>query len=111
MDLGTVPIFFYEPVPEGSDDVDNKGIALSDIGFDLAWGKTNTKGWLYGGGMVATSPSATDEALGKERWAVGPELLFGAIGKWGTVGALLTHQWDFAGSGDADINLTGFNYW
>jgi hypothetical protein len=105
-----IPIFFNEPVPDGQGGFDDKGIDLGDIGFDLSYGNTSKTGWIYGGGLIGLLPTATDDALGKDRWAAGPEALFGKIGSWGVVLGLLTHQWDFAGSGDADINVTSFTY-
>jgi hypothetical protein len=105
-----IPVFFNEPVPDGQGGFDDKGIDLGDIAFDLSFGNTSKTGWIYGGGLVGLLPTATDDALGKDRWAAGPEALFGKIGDWGVALGLLTHQWDFAGSGDADINLTSFTY-
>ncbi len=105
-----IPIFFNEPVPDGMGGFDDKGIDLGDIGFDLSYGQTSKSGWLYGAGLVGTLPTATDDALGKDRWSAGPEALFGKVGSWGAALALLTHQWDFAGSGDADVNVTSLTY-
>lgn len=105
-----IPVFFNEPVPDGAGNYDSKGVDLGDIGFDLSFGKTSKSGWIYGGGAVGLLPTATDDALGKDKWALGPEALFGKIGAWGAALGLLTHQWDVGGSGDADINVTSFTY-
>jgi hypothetical protein len=105
-----IPIFFNEPVPAGSGSFSSEGIDLGDIGFDFSWGQTNKAGWIYGGGLVGTLPTATNDLLGKDKWALGPEGLFGKIGPWGVVMGLLTHQWDVAGSGNKDINVTSFTY-
>ena len=104
-----IPIFFNEPVPAGSGSFSSEGIDLGDIGFDFSWGQTNKAGWIYGGGLVGTLPTATNDLLGKDKWALGPEGLFGKIGSWGVVLGLLTHQWDVAGSGNKDINVTSFH--
>ncbi|MGI9309794.1 MAG: hypothetical protein ACR2P6_11065, partial [Gammaproteobacteria bacterium] len=105
-----IPVFFNEPVPDGIGNYDDKGIDLGDIGFDLSYGNTSKSGWIYGAGAVGTIPTATDNALGKDLWALGPEALFGKIGSWGAVLGLATHQWDYAGSGDGEINTTSFTY-
>ena len=105
-----IPVFFNEPVPDGAGDYDSKGIDLGDIGFDFSYGNTTKTGWIYGGGVVGLLPTATDDALGKDKWALGPEALFGKIGSWGAVLGLFTHQWDVGGSGDADINTSSFTY-
>jgi hypothetical protein len=105
-----VPLFFNEPVPDGAGGFDEKGVELGDIGFDLSWGQTSATGIVYGGGLVGTLPTATDDALGKDKWSLGPELLFGKVGSWGAVLGLLTHQWDVAGSGNSDVNVTSLTY-
>jgi hypothetical protein len=105
-----IPIFFNEPVPVGPGEYDSKGVELGDIGFDFSYGNTTKTGWIYGGGMVGTLPTATDDALGKDKWAFGPEALFGKIGKWGAALGLVTHQWDVGGSGEAKINATSLTY-
>ena len=105
-----VPIFFNEPVPDGLGGFSSEGTDLGDIGFDLSYGQTNENGWLYGGGVVGTLPTATNDKLGKDKWALGPELLFGKVAKWGALIGLFTHQWDVAGSGDTKINSSAFTY-
>lgn len=107
----TVPVLFNEPIPQASGGFSDQDFSLGDIGFDLSWGTTEKSGLIWGGGMIATMPTATKDTAGKDLWAAGPEVLIGTIGKWGTVGGLLSHQWDFAGSGDSDINSTSFAYW
>jgi len=105
-----VPIFFNEPAPDGLGSFSSEGTDLGDIGFDLSYGQTSKSGWLYGGGVVGTLPTATNDKLGKDKWALGPEALFGKVAKWGAVIGLFTHQWDFAGSGDAKINSSALTY-
>ena len=105
-----VPIFFNEPVPDGLGSFSSEGTDLGDIGFDFSYGQTSKSGWLYGGGVVGTLPTATNDQLGKDKWALGPEVLFGKVAKWGAVMGLFTHQWDVAGSGDAKINNSALTY-
>jgi len=105
-----VPIFFNEPVPDGLGGFSSEGTDLGDIGFDLSYGQTSKSGWLYGGGVIGTLPTATNDQLGKDKWALGPEVLFGKVAKWGVVMGLFTHQWDVAGSGDAKINNSALTY-
>jgi len=105
-----IPVFFNEPVPDAQGGFDSKGVDLGDIGFDFSYGQTTKTGWIYGGGMVGSLPTATDDALGTDKFSLGPEALFGKIGQWGVVLGLATHQWDVAGSGDADVNTSSFTY-
>ena len=105
-----IPVFFDEPVPEPDGDFSSEGVDLGDIGFDLLYGRTESSGLLWGFGAVGTLPTSTSDVLGKDLWAAGPEALLGKIGKWGALIGVLSHQWDFAGSGKGDVDVTTFNY-
>lgn len=105
-----IPVMFNEPVPTGIDGWDKAGTDIADIGYDFSYGKTTSSGLLWGFGAAGTFPTATDERLGKGLWGLGPELLLGKMGRWGVVGGLVSHQWDIAGSGDGEIDLTAINY-
>ena len=105
-----IPVLFNDPVP-GAGGFDSVGVDLGDTGFDFSYGTTTDSGLIWGGGLVGTLPTATDDALGKDQWALGPELLLGQIGDWGVLTAILSHQWDISG-GDPGVetNLTSLNY-
>ena len=105
-----IPVLFNEPVPDGQGGFSSQGTDMGDIGYDFSYGKTTAGGLLIGAGLAGTIPTATNEKLGKDLWGLGPEILLGAIGKWGVVGGLLAHQWDVAGSGKGDIDLTTLSY-
>jgi hypothetical protein len=105
-----IPVFFNEPVPDGLGGFSSEGTDLGDTGFDLSYGITTPGGLLWGVGMVGTIPTASNDKLGKDLWGLGPEVLLGALGKWGVVGGILAHQWDIAGSGDGEIDLTSLTY-
>ena len=105
-----IPVFFDEPVPEPNGEFGSEGVDLGDIGFDLLYGRTESSGLLWGFGAVGTLPTSTSDVLGKDLWAAGPEALLGKIGKWGALIGVLSHQWDFAGSGKGEIDVTTFNY-
>jgi len=79
---------------------------LADIAFDVAYGRTTKTGMLYAGGMIASLPTATDDALGTDRFTMGPEFMIGKLTKKYVVGMFPNHQWDVGGSGDKDIDLT-----
>jgi len=105
-----IPVFFNEPVPDGLGGFGSEGTDLGDTGFDLSYGITTPGGLLWGAGLVGTMPTASNDKLGKNLWGLGPELLLGALGKWGVVGGILAHQWDIAGSGNGKIDLTSLTY-
>ena len=105
-----LPVLFNDPVPSGGG-FESVGTEIGDIGFDLAYGTTTVNGLIWGGGLVGTIPTASDDRLGKDQWALGPELLIGKIAEWGVVTTILSHQWDVSG-GDPGVetNLTALNY-
>jgi hypothetical protein len=79
---------------------------LGDIVFDVAYGRTTKTGMLYAGGIVASLPTATEDALGTDRYSIGPEFMIGKLSKKYVLGMFPSHLWDVGGSGDADVNLT-----
>jgi len=64
-------------------------------------------GWIWGAGAVFLLPTATDELLGTEKWALGPSVVaLHQSGPW-TVGGLANHLTSVAGASDrSDINAT-----
>ena len=64
-------------------------------------------GWVLAAGPVGLYPSATDKALGGEKWGGGPTALaLKQTGPW-TIGLLTNQVWSFAGDKDrADISAT-----
>ena len=64
-------------------------------------------GWVWGAGPVLLLPTATEDALGGEKWGVGPTAVaLKQVGQW-TVGGLVNHIWSVAGEGArADVNAT-----
>jgi hypothetical protein len=63
-----------------------------------------------GVGPVVLLPTATDDALGSDKWGVGPTVVVLTMsGKW-VMGSLFSNVWSFTGSGDEDINLFTWQY-
>jgi hypothetical protein len=93
-------------------DIPAKGSGESGIGdivqsafFSPAQPTAN--GWVLALGPVFLLPTASDDALGGEKWGVGPTALaLKQSGPW-TVGGLMNHIWSVAGEDDrADVNAT-----
>lgn len=109
-----VPIVFNQPLPVTVGDMPSyrsSGANLGEIGFDLAYGTTTESGVLALGGLVGTLPTATDDALGKDQLAFGPEVAIGVVKPWGILGGLVAHQWDVAGGADGvETSRTTINY-
>jgi len=100
-----VPIISKDTGIPGADRING----LSDI-VQSAWlsPKAPTEsGWIWGAGAAFLIPSATDDALGADRWGAGPTgLALRQDGPW-TYGGLFNHIWSFAGSDrfDAEGNV------
>lgn len=102
-----VPIVFDQPsIDPASGDFYDADAGLGDIVFDLAYARTTPQGILYAAGIVATLPTATEDEIGQDRYAMGPEFLIGKITPKWVAGAFPSHQWDVGGPGDATINRT-----
>ena len=99
-----IPFVSSQPVFNGTDFESESGIG--DIVFDLAYAPKNDHGLLIAYGFVASLPTATEDALGSDRYTLGPEYLIGKITPKYVIGAFPNHQWDIGGSGDQSISLT-----
>ncbi len=97
-----VPINFQNDVYYEGSYESGLGDIVENIFFSP---KEATKGGLvWGVGPVLLLPTATDDLLGADKWAAGPNAVFLTVkGSW-TLGALVNHMWSFAGSGSNDIN-------
>ena len=77
---------------------------LSDITTSLFFSpKAPTAGgWIWGAGPVLLLPTATKDALGTEKWGIGPTgVALKQTGPW-TVGMLAGHVWSVAGNDSRD---------
>ena len=82
---------------------------MADIGFDLAYGGVSDTGLMTMYGIVGALPTATDDAVGKDQWQLGPEFAIGKLTDWGIYGVLATHLFDVAGEDSFDTNMTSLN--
>ncbi len=105
-----VPVVGDQAIPRGNPVITGSGTELGDIGFDAAIGKTFSGGLIAVGGIVATLPTATSDAVGLDQYLLGPEVLVAKITPKFTLGLLLTHQWDIAGEDSFDTSITGGQY-
>jgi hypothetical protein len=99
------------------DDIPVKGEGESGLGdvfqsFFLSPSVVEKEGWIWGIGPAMLLPTASDEALGTEKWSIGPTAVaLKQVGPW-TVGALANHIWSFAGDDDRDsVNSTYKEPW
>jgi hypothetical protein len=87
-------IHMESPVP-GGDDTGGISDILQSFFFSP---KDPVGGWIAGGGPVFLYPSASDDALGAEKWGAGPTAVLLKQEKGWTYGLLTNHVWSFAGS-------------
>jgi len=95
-----MPVIYAEsPVPGG----DNKG-GLGDItqSFFFSPKAPTSGGWIWGVGPVFLYPSATDSALGAEKFGLGPTAVALKQEHGWTYGMLFNHIWSVAGNGSRD---------
>ena len=83
---------------------------LGDTTFTGFFSPVDSGKLTWGVGPVLLFPTATDDALGSDKWGAGPSVVLLTMpGKW-VVGSLFSNVWSFAGSGDNDINLFTWQY-
>ena len=100
-----VPIIVQDDVP-----VDGSGeTGLGDIVQSLFFSPKapTSAGIIWGAGPVMLLPTATDDALGAEKWGIGPTVVaLKQSGPW-TYGGLVNHIQSFAGNGSReDVSAT-----
>jgi len=77
---------------------------IGDVSFS-AFISPKVSDITWGVGPIFLLPTASNDALGSDKWAAGISAVALAMpGKW-VVGGLISNIWSFAGSGTADINL------
>src|SRR5262245_26871944 len=100
-----VPLIDQQDLPVKGDDASGLGDVLASQFFSPQ--KPTSRGWIWGVGPAWLIPTATQDELGGERWAVGPTVVgLRQVGPW-TYGVLSNHLWSVAGNDDrADVNAT-----
>lgn len=101
-----IPFVFDQPTHNPLTGKFEGETGMGDIVFDLAYAPKKFQHLMLAYGLITSLPTATDDALGSDRWTLGPELLMGKVTPEYLFGLFPNHQWDIGGSGDADINLT-----
>jgi len=99
-----IPWIDAESPVEGGEDKSGLGDIQQSFFFTP---KEPVAGWILGAGPIMQYPSATDDALGSEKWGAGPSFIALQQKNGWTYGMLANHVWSFAGNGDrANVNAT-----
>ena len=98
-----IPLIDQPELGPGVGDV----FGLGDIQLSQFLSPAKSGALIWGIGPIFQFPTATDDALGSDKWSAGPTAAALTIrGPW-VVGALVNHLWSFAGDDDrADVNQT-----
>lgn len=106
----TFPVIIDKDVPKPNGGFESEGAAFGDISFDASVLKSYRTGFMFGGGIVGTLPTATNDALGNDQWLLGPEVIGAVVRKWGVLGLLVSYKRNVAGDDDFDTSITGGQY-
>ncbi len=100
-----LPIADQQDFPQ--DQLNGSGLGDTTTSFFFSPKEPTAGGLVWGAGPVLLLPTATDDALGTEKWGIGPTgVALKQAGPW-TVGILAAHVWSFAGNDDrSDISST-----
>ncbi len=83
---------------------------LGDVAFTAFLAPREPGKIIWGAGPMFLLPTATDDILGADKWALGISgVALTMVDNW-VVGGLVSNIWSVAGSGDNDINLFTFQY-
>lgn len=83
---------------------------VGDITFTGWVSPKNTGKWIWGVGGALVLPTATDDALGNDKWSLGPSVVVLTMpGKW-VIGSLISNVWSIGGSGEQDVNFFTWQY-
>lgn len=107
----TIPVVWKPHYNARSNGFDEQ-FGLGDIQLDAFYSRTNMKeGYMWGAGVLMQFPTHTDDALGKNQFAMGPAAFAGLIGKWGSAGIFPQHLWNIGGSSEGYTALTLLQPW
>ena len=94
-----LPISYAESPVTGGGTASGLGDTVQSFFFSP---KQLVGGWIMGGGPVFLYPTATDNALGGQKWGAGPTVvLLKQVNGW-TYGTLTNHIESFAGTGSRE---------
>jgi len=80
---------------------------IGDFSFDLVYAPKSVDHIVTAIGIASTWSTATNSNLGHDKWAVGPDFLYGKVTDEYVLGIHPAHQWSIAGSDNAkDISTS-----
>ena len=105
--LVTQPIFKAPDLRNSS----NHKTGLGDIQLLTLAGPNRGEGIIWGAGITAIFPTASDDSLGRGKYQAGPAAMLFSLKRPWTIGAFVQHWNSFAGDDDrSDVNHTDIQY-
>jgi len=100
-----LPVVYQDGVAAPGDSQFGLGDVTQSVFFSPK--KTGASGIVWGAGPAFLVPTATDRALGNDKWGVGPTVVVLKQAGHSTFGMLANHIWSFAGSDNrSDVSAT-----
>ena len=100
-----LPYIVDQPVFDTDDRKLGDKSGLGDITLDVQYGTTLENGFLWSIGFSSVFPTASEEKLGSDQWALGPGFQVGRVKEKSVFGIFANHQWDIAGDGRSTPDL------
>jgi len=89
---------------------EDRTTGLGDTTFTGFLSPKNSGKLIWGVGPVFLLPTATNDALGSDKWGLGPSVVLLTMqGHW-VIGSLFSNVWSTGGSGKNDVNLFTWQY-
>lgn len=103
-----IPLIYQKDVTGPGQSESGVGDILESLFFSPS--ETPEHGWIWGAGPAISIPTATEDAFGGDRWALGPTaVVLKQKGPW-TVGLLANHLWSL-GDGSEMFNGSYVEPW
>jgi len=109
-----IPFVFSRPIPRGFNEFSHKG-GIGDIQLPFIVSPSDRiKGnFIVGGGPIFQFPSATNDEIGQDQWAMGPAVVLGYKTPKLTAGVFPNYFWKIGSAGQgskADVNQMSLLY-
>jgi len=98
-----LPVMYAESPVKGGRDAWGLGDTMQSFFFGP---KAGVGGWTMAAGPVWLYPTATDGALGSDKWGAGPTFVVLKQQHGWTTGLLANQVWSYAGGGESDVSTT-----
>ena len=102
-----VPVVSQPDILTGGDGRIN---GIGDTTFTAFLSPRSPRRLIWGFGPVFLLPTGTNDALGSNKWGLGPSVVLLTMpGNW-VIGSLFSNVWSVAGSGDQNVDLFTWQY-